>query len=48
MAIFNFKGIRIAAMDTAMPRKEVRPDDFKEQFGEDVLENFKKMTGVIS
>lgn len=48
MAIFKFKGIRIAAMATAMPSNEVRPDDFKEQFGEEEVEKFKKMTGVIS
>ena len=48
MAIFNFKGIRIAAMATAMPTNEVRPDDFKEQFGEEEVEKFKKMTGVTS
>ena len=35
-------------MATAMPSKEVRPDDFKEQFGEEEIEKFKKMTGVIS
>lgn len=48
MAIFNFKGIRVAAMATAMPNNEVRPDDFKEQFGDEEVEKFKKMTGVIS
>ena len=48
MAIFNFNGIRIAAMATAMPSHEVRPDDFKEQFGEEEVEKFKKMTGVVS
>ena len=48
MAIFNFQGIRIAAMATAMPTHEVRPDDFKEQFGDEEVEKFKKMTGVIS
>ena len=48
MAIFNFQGIRIAAMATAMPTHEVRPDDFKEQFGDEEVEKFKKMTGVIT
>ena len=48
MAIFNFIGIRIAAMATAMPNNEVRPDDFKEQFGDEEVEKFKKMTGVVS
>lgn len=48
MATFNFQGIRIAAMATAMPTHEVRPDDFKEQFGDEEVEKFKKMTGVIS
>lgn len=48
MAIFNFSGVRIVAMATAMPSKEVRPDDFKEQFGEEEVEKFKKMTGVLS
>ena len=48
MAIFNFQGIRIAAMATAMPTHEVRPDDFKDQFGDEEVEKFKKMTGVIT
>ena len=48
MAIFNFKGIRIGAIATAMPSTEVRPDDFKEQFGDEEVEKFKKMTGVIT
>lgn len=46
MAIFDFKGIRVAAMATAMPTYEVRTDDFKEQFGEEEVEKFRKMTGV--
>ena len=41
MAIFNFRGIRIAAMATTMPTYEVRPDDFKEQFGEEEVEKFR-------
>ena len=48
MAVFDYTGIRIAAMATAMPSHEVRPDDFKDQFGEEEVEKFKKMTGVIS
>lgn len=48
MAIFNFQGIRIAGMATVMPSHEVRPDDFKEQFGEEEVEKFKKMTGVLT
>ena len=48
MAIFDFKGIKISAMATAMPSTEVRPDDFKAQFGEEEVEKFKKMTGVVS
>ena len=48
MAIFDFKGIKITAMATAMPSNEIRPDDFKNQFGEEEVEKFKKMTGVIS
>ena len=48
MAIFDFRGIRVVAMATAMPTHEVRPDDFKNEFGEEEVEKFKKMTGVIS
>jgi 3-oxoacyl-[acyl-carrier-protein] synthase-3 len=48
MAIFSFSGIRVAAMAAAMPTNEVRPDDFKVQFGEEEVEKFKKMTGVVS
>ena len=35
-------------MACAMPSHEVKPDDFKEQFGEEEVEKFKKMTGVLS
>ncbi len=48
MAIFNFKGVRVEAMATAMPTHEVRPDDYKDEFGEEEVEKFKKMTGVVS
>lgn len=46
MAIFKFDGIRISGMACAIPKNVIRPDDFKEKFGEEEVEKFKQMTGI--
>lgn len=33
-------------MATAIPKNIIRPDDFKEKFGEEEVEKFKQMTGI--
>lgn len=47
MALFTFKNIKISGMATAIPKIIIRPDDFKKQFGEEEVEKFKQMTGII-
>ena len=47
MAIFNFQGIRIAAMATAMPSTEVRPDDFKDHVGEEEVEKCRERANDV-
>lgn len=46
MAIFNFNNIKISGIATAIPKNVIRPDDFKEKFGEEEVEKFKQMTGI--
>lgn len=46
MAIFVFDKIKIAGMACAIPKNVIRPDDFKEKFGEEEVEKFKQMTGI--
>lgn len=46
MALFKFDGIRISGMACAIPKNVIRPDDFKEKFGEEEVEKFKQMTGI--
>ena len=47
MAIFHFNNIRISGMACAIPKNVIRPDDFKDRFGEEEVEKFKQMTGII-
>ena len=46
MALFKFDNIKISGMACAIPKNIIRPDDFKNQFGEDEVEKFKQMTGI--
>lgn len=46
MALFKFDNIKISGMACAIPKNVIRPDDFKNQFGEDEVEKFKQMTGI--
>ncbi len=48
MAFFNFKNIRIAGVACAVPSKVVTSDSYKPLFGDEEVEKFKEMTGVIS
>ena len=47
MPYFNFKNIKIAAVASAVPSTIVKVDDFKEKYGEDVVNKFKEVTGVL-
>lgn len=47
MAIFKFNNIRILGMACAIPKNVIRPDDFKKVFGDEEVEKFKQMTGII-
>lgn len=47
MAIFHFNNIRIVGMSCAIPKNVIRPDDFKNKFGEEEVEKFKQMTGIL-
>lgn len=47
MAFFKFTNIRISGIACAIPKNIIRPDGFKSQFGEEEVEKFKQMTGVI-
>lgn len=46
MAFFNYNGIKIAGIASAVPTKVVQVDDFIPKFGADVIERYKKMTGI--
>ena len=46
MAIFRFNNIKISGMACAIPRNVIRPDDFKDKFGNEEVEKFKQMTGI--
>ena len=48
MAVFNFNNIRIAGMACVVPKNIVHPDDYKDRFGDEDVEKFKKMTGIRS
>jgi 3-oxoacyl-[acyl-carrier-protein] synthase-3 len=46
MAKFSFDRIKITGMACAIPKNVIKPDDFKEKFGEEEVEKFKKMTEI--
>lgn len=48
MAFFKSKGVSIAGMATAVPKKKVNVDDYIQIFGEDSVEKFKKKTGIYA
>lgn len=47
MALFKFNNIKISGMACAIPKNVIRPDDFKEKFGDEEVEKFKQMTGIV-
>ncbi len=47
MAYFNFHNIKITGIACAIPKNIIRPDDFKKKFGDEEVEKFKKMTGIV-
>jgi 3-oxoacyl-[acyl-carrier-protein] synthase-3 len=46
MALFNFQGIKIAGIASAVPSEIVKVDSFEKQFGKETVEKFQEMTGV--
>ena len=46
MAFFKFNNIRVAGVACAVPKNEVKTEDFKSLFGEEEVEKFMQMTGV--
>lgn len=46
MAFFNFNGIKVSGIASAVPTKVVKVDDFIPKFGADIIERYKKMTGI--
>lgn len=47
MACFVTKGVSVIGISTAVPSNTVKSDDFIKKFGEDVVERFKKNTGIL-
>jgi 3-oxoacyl-[acyl-carrier-protein] synthase-3 len=48
MLIGKFNNIRIAGLSVAVPKNKVEVDTFKSVFGDENIEKFKEMTGVLS
>lgn len=46
MAIFEFKNIKIAGIASAVPTKVVKTDDYRDVFGKESIEKFKRLSGV--
>lgn len=46
MPFFEYNGIKITGIMSAVPRQKVLVDTFKEKFGEDYVEKYKQSTGV--
>ena len=47
MPFFTFHNIRIRAVCSCVPKKVVKVDSFKDRFGEEAVDKFKKMTGIV-
>lgn len=45
---YTYNQVIISGIACALPKKKVLTDDYIEHFGEDVVERFKKTTGIIS
>jgi len=46
MPLFKFNNIKISGMACAVPKNIVRPESFKDVFGEEEVEKFMRMTGI--
>ncbi len=46
MPLFKFNNIKITGMAGAVPKNIVRPEDFKDVFGEEEVNKFMRMTGI--
>lgn len=46
MPVFKYNNIKLSGMACAVPKNKVRPEDFKELFGEAEVEKFMSMTGI--
>lgn len=46
MPVFKYSNIKITGMASAVPKNIVKPDDFKDQFGDAEVEKFMAMTGI--
>jgi 3-oxoacyl-[acyl-carrier-protein] synthase-3 len=47
MPVFNFNNIRIAGMSCAVPKNTVKTESFKDVFGEEEVDKFMLMTGIL-
>lgn len=48
MAFFNFKNIKVSGVACAVPKNKVLTESYKPLFGDEEVEKFIEMTGVIS
>ena len=48
MAFFKFNNIKVAGIACAVPKNEVRTDSYKSLFGDEEVEKFMQMTGVVA
>lgn len=46
MAYFNFNNIKITGVACAVPKTKRKASDYYDQFGQDNVDKFTKMTGV--
>ena len=48
MAYFCFNNIRVAGVACAVPTNEVKTESYKHLFGDEEVEKFMEMTGVLA
>lgn len=48
MPFFQFKNIKITAISAAVPKREVKTDEYVERFGEEHIRKFKEGTGICA
>ena len=47
MAFFEFKNIKVAGVACAVPKNEIKTESYKPIFGDEEVEKFMAMTGVV-